>query len=74
MSTHETDDVRDFDDSGLSRRDAIKRGAMIGGAALVIPVISSISMSSASASSPSGGYKPSGGTGGDQGENNDNQH
>ena len=63
------------DDAGLSRRDAIKRGAMIGGAALVIPAISSISMSSASASTPSGGYKPrTGGGGDDQGEDNNNQH
>ena len=43
------------DDRGLTRRDALKKGALIGGAAFVIPVVGSISMSSASAQSPSGG-------------------
>ena len=42
------------DDRGLSRRDALKRGAIIGGTAFIIPVVGSISMSHASAQTPSG--------------------
>jgi hypothetical protein len=45
------------DDKGLSRREALKRGAMIGGAAFVLPVVSSISMSPAAAAATSG-YTP----------------
>jgi hypothetical protein len=41
--------------SGISRRDALKRGAVIGGAAFVVPAVQSISMSRAAAQTPSGG-------------------
>jgi hypothetical protein len=50
----------------IGRREALKRGAMLGSAAFVIPVVSSISMSRAVAQTPSGGGTGGGGdTGGD---------
>ena len=52
------------DHSGLSRRDALKKGALIGGAAFVIPVVTTFSMDKAFAQSTSGG---------NQGGNNNNQ-
>ena len=51
LSQHSGDDVP----RGISRRDALKKGAMIGSAAFLIPVVSTISMSEASAQTPSGG-------------------
>lgn len=41
--------------SGISRRDVLKRGAVVGGAAFVIPAVQSISMSRATAQTTSGG-------------------
>ena len=45
-------------DEGISRRDALKRTAMIGGAAFVIPAVTTFSMDKAFAQTPSGGYHP----------------
>ena len=41
------------DDEAVSRRDALKKGAMVGTAAFVVPVIGTMSMSKASAATPS---------------------
>lgn len=40
--------------NGISRRDALKKGAVIASAAWVVPAVQALSMSSASADSPSG--------------------
>lgn len=47
---------------GMSRRDALKRGAIVGGAVWVVPAVHALSMSSASAQAPSGGLKRSDGS------------
>ena len=50
------DDAAEISDSqGISRRDAMKRAAMIGGAAFIIPVVTSFSIDKAFAQSTSGG-------------------
>lgn len=41
-------------DSGLSRREALKRGAVVAGAAWIAPAVMALPLSSASADSPSG--------------------
>ncbi len=51
----------------VSRRDALKKGALAGTAAFVIPVVTSLSMSRASAQSTSGSY------GGDNNRGDNNQ-
>ena len=51
---HEQHDDEIAREDGFSRRDALKKGALIGGAAFVIPVIGTISMSRASAQTTSG--------------------
>ena len=56
--------------SGLTRRDALKRGAVIAGAAFVIPVVQTLSIKPAAAQGYSGGH--SYGRGGDLGQNQDN--
>jgi hypothetical protein len=52
---------------GFSRRDALRRGAVIAGAAFVIPVVQTISIKPAAAQGTSGGRNYTGGdTGGNQ--------
>ncbi len=41
-------------DGGLSRRDALKRGAVVASAAWIAPAVMALPVSSASADSPSG--------------------
>ncbi len=58
-----------FDDRNeISRRSAIKKGAAVGAAAFVIPAISTVSMSRASAQATSGSYSNHGSS---DGNNND---
>jgi hypothetical protein len=52
------------DPSGVTRRSVLRKGAIVGGAAFMVPAVQSISMSRASAQSPSGG-PPAAGTPGD---------
>lgn len=40
--------------TGLSRRDALKRGVVIAGAVWAVPVVQALSVSEASAEAPSG--------------------
>jgi hypothetical protein len=57
--------------NGVSRRDALKTGAVVGAAAFVVPVVGTISLSQASAQTPShrsGGDDDQGDN--DQGDNN----
>ena len=55
MSKRKDVGLPEGEDGGISRRDALKRGAVIGGAAaFAIPVIGTISMSQASAQTTSG--------------------
>jgi hypothetical protein len=69
-------------EQGVTRRDALKKGAMLGTAAFVIPAVATFSMDKAFAQSASGGGRDSGTSGGhhegdggsgDQGENNNDQ-
>lgn len=46
--------------SSISRRDALRKGALIGGAAFVIPVVTTFSMDKAFAQSASGGNNQGG--------------
>jgi hypothetical protein len=43
-----------YEHDGISRRDALKKGAVIASAAWVVPAVQALSMSSASADGPSG--------------------
>ena len=63
---HEQHDDEITHEHGVSRRDALKKGALIGTAAFVIPVVATISMSRASAQTTSGNHNggPNGGPGG----------
>ena len=56
-----------YEQGGISRRDALKKGAVIASAAWVVPAVQALSMSSASADSPSGSGKS--GKGGKGGKN-----
>jgi hypothetical protein len=56
--------------SGISRRDVLRRGAIVGGAAFMVPAVQSISMSRAAAQTTSvggggGGGAPAPGNSGD---------
>lgn len=53
------------DSNGLSRRDALKRGAVIAGAVWAVPAVQALQMSSASAEAPSGQGRGRGGGGND---------
>lgn len=44
---------------GMTRRDALKKGAAVGGALWVVPMIQGLSTSAASADQPSGGSRRS---------------
>ncbi len=44
--------------AGLTRRDALKRGAVVGGLMWTVPVVQAIGITSANAAEPSGGGKP----------------
>jgi len=46
---------------GLSRREALKRGAVVAGAAWIAPAVMALPVSSASADAPSGGRSSAGG-------------
>ena len=58
-----------MDDSSISRRDALKKAGVVGGVIFVAPIVSSISMSRASAAQASGGRGNNDG----QGQNYNNQ-
>ncbi len=60
--------------SGISRRDMLKRGAVVGGAAFMVPAVQSISMSRASAQTTSGGGGGGGAAGTSGGSNNPYHH
>ena len=49
-----SDHVSSLGDDEVSRREALKKGAIIGGAAIMIPVVTTLSMSNASAQTTSG--------------------
>jgi hypothetical protein len=64
MATSESNDLNEVDEpTGIGRRSLLKRGAIVGAAAVwTVPIVSAISMTAAHAESPSG--VPSGGGGG----------
>jgi hypothetical protein len=59
------------DDTGVTRREVLKKGAIVGSAAFAIPVVQTISMSRATAQSPSANNQEQNNNG--QGQNNNNQ-
>jgi hypothetical protein len=51
-------DASYLESNGTTRRQALRRGAVIAGAVWVTPVVQALSVSKASADQPSGGSKP----------------
>jgi hypothetical protein len=65
MADTESGRSSDAAHAAVTRRDVLKKGAIVGGAAFAIPVVQTISMSRASAQAASGGNS--------QGQDNNNQ-